>query len=59
MYFEFAIRFYPDSANTYDSMSVYYKGIGDKVNALKFASKAFEISQSDYHKLRIEKLKGK
>ena len=40
MFFEFAIEFYPNSPNSYDSMSEYYKRIGDDDMAIKFASKA-------------------
>ena len=59
MYFEFAIEFYPNSPNTYDSMSEYYERISDYDNALKFATKAYEISHRDYYKQRIETLKKK
>ena len=40
MYFEFAVEFYPNSPNTYDSMSEYYERISDCDNALKFTTKA-------------------
>jgi predicted alpha/beta superfamily hydrolase len=59
MYFEFAIQFYPDSPNTYNSMSEYYEGIGDVENALKFAGKAYEISRSMFYKQKLERLKLK
>ena len=59
MFFEFAIKFYPISANTYDSMSEYYERISDYDNALKFATKAYEISHNDYYKQRMEALKKK
>ena len=56
MFFEFGIQFYPNSSNTYDSMSEYYERISDYKNALKFTSKANEISPNDYFKERIETL---
>jgi len=59
MFFEFAIEFYPNSPNTYDSMSEYYERINDYDNALKFATKAYEISHNDYYKQRMETLKKK
>ena len=59
MFFEFAIEFYPYSANTYDSMADYYERNHDYENALKYVTKAFEISRSDYYKQRIETLKEK
>jgi hypothetical protein len=57
MYFEFAIEYYPESANAHDSMADYYLAQKDNVNALKFVKKAYDLSGSDYHKKRIEGLK--
>jgi tetratricopeptide (TPR) repeat protein len=57
MYFENAIMYYPESANAFDSMADYYESQEDYVNALKFVTKAYEISGDDYHKSRIEKFK--
>ncbi len=59
MYFEFAIEYYPKSANTYDSMADYYERNGDYVNAIKFVTKAFEISGDNSYKDRIEALNKK
>ena len=59
MYFELAIEYYPQSANTYDSMADYYEAQDDLVNAIKYLEKAFELSGKAYHKTRIEKLKKK
>lgn len=57
MYFELAIEYYPESSNTYDSMADYYERNGDNENAIKFITKAFEISGDDNYKERIEALK--
>jgi len=57
MFFEFSIEYYPNSANACDSMSEYYERIGDGDRALEFATKAYDISNSDYYKQRIETLK--
>jgi len=57
MYFDYAIKYYPKSANAYDSMADYYERIGDNQNAIKFVTKAFEISKDDYYRKRIEELK--
>jgi predicted alpha/beta superfamily hydrolase len=57
MYFDFSIKYYPESANAYDSMADYYERIGDNQNAVKFVTKAFEISKNDYYRKRIEELK--
>ena len=59
MYFELAIEFYPNSSNTYDSMADYYERNEDYDNALKFVTKAYEISAQDYYKKRMETLKKK
>jgi len=59
MYFELAIAYYPESANACDSFSEYYESQKDYDNAIKLASKAFEISGSDFHKKRIETLRAK
>jgi predicted alpha/beta superfamily hydrolase len=57
MYFDFSFKYYPESANAYDSMADYYERIGDNQNAIKFVTKAFEISKDDYYRKRIEELK--
>lgn len=59
MFFEFAIKFYPNNANAYDSMADYYERTDDYKNALKYVIKAFEISREAYHEERIEELKEK
>lgn len=59
MYFELAMEYYPESANSFDSMADFYERNGDLTNAIKFVSRAFELSASDYHKKRIEELKAK
>lgn len=59
MFFEFAIEFYPESANVYDSMSDFYMSQDDTKNALKYSAKAYDISGSDYHKEKLDGLKKK
>jgi predicted alpha/beta superfamily hydrolase len=59
MYFEFCIKFFPKSPNSFDSMADYYERKGDNDNALKFVIKANEISNNDYYKERIEALKNR
>jgi hypothetical protein len=59
MFFELAIQFYPNSPNTYDSMSEYYERMGDNTNALKFATKAYITNPTDHYKQRMETLKNK
>jgi len=57
MFFEFAIQFYPNSPNVYNSMSEYSETTGDINSALKFATKAYELDKNDIYKQRIEELK--
>ncbi len=59
MFFDFDIEFYPNSPNAYDSMADYYERNGDTANAIKYVSKAFEISGDNYYKDRMEALKKK
>lgn len=59
MYFELAIKYYPESANAYDSMADYHASQQDYANALKYVSKAYDISGDNYYKQRIEELKEK
>lgn len=57
MYFEFAIEYYPESANAYDSMAEYYALQNDFENAIKNMTRAFEISGNSDFKKRIEDFK--
>jgi tetratricopeptide (TPR) repeat protein len=59
MYFEFAIEYYPQSENTYDSMADYYERNEDNDNAIKFVTKSYEINGDDSFSARIEALKEK
>lgn len=58
-FFKMYIDYYPNDANAHDSMADYYESQNDFSNALKSVTRAFEISQSDYHKSRMEELKNK
>jgi predicted alpha/beta superfamily hydrolase len=58
-FFKKSVEYYPNNANNYDSLAEYYESQNDNKNALKFATKAFEISGSDQHKEKAEKLKVK
>lgn len=56
MYFKFNTEYYPDSANSFDSLADYYEAQGDSEKALENVKKAYALSGSDYHKKRVEKL---
>jgi len=57
LFFKTNIDFYPNSAEAYNAMADYYQSQEDNTNALKFVTKAYEISGKEYHKNRIEELK--
>ncbi len=59
MYFKFATYYYPNSANAYDSLADYYAAKKEYANALKYVTKAYDLSGKDYHKKRIEEYKSK
>ena len=59
MFFELGVKYYPGSANTYDSMAEFYEAENDFKLALKFAKKAYSINQSNYYKERVESLQKK
>lgn len=56
MYFDFALEYYPESANAYDSMADYYDAQGKPTDVIKYLNKALQISGNDYYKKRIERL---
>jgi predicted alpha/beta superfamily hydrolase len=57
LFFKMNIDYYPNSANAYDSMADYYQSQNDNASALKYATKAFELSGTDYYKNRMEEFK--
>jgi len=59
LFFEMGIKYYPKSANGYDSLAEYYESVEDYSNALQNIKKAFELSGSNNHKKRMEDIKAK
>ena len=59
LFFKKAIQYYPKSASAYDAMADYYEAQDDFTNALKYVSKAYEISKNEYYKERITTFKSK
>ncbi|EAZ80795.1 alpha/beta hydrolase-fold protein [Algoriphagus machipongonensis] len=59
MFFEQGIRYFPKSANMYDSMADYFESNNELDVALGYVKKAYSISGSDYHKNRMEELMQK
>ncbi|WP_178988721.1 alpha/beta hydrolase-fold protein [Winogradskyella schleiferi] len=58
-FFKSNIDYYPNSASAYNSMADYYEAQNDITNAVKYVTKAFEISGDDLYKKKIEELKRK
>ena len=59
IFFKMNIDYYLKSANAYDPMADYYQSQKDNDNALKYATKAFELSGTDYYENRIKEFKIK
>jgi len=56
LFFKNAIKYYPTSANAYDSYGEFLEGQEKFKEALSYAEKAYGISGSDYHKERVASL---
>ena len=50
MYFQLNTEYFPNDANTYDSLADYYESQNDTENALINVTKAYELSGSENHK---------
>lgn len=57
LFFNLAIKYYPDSANAHDAMADYYLSQNNKLKAIEFLAKAYEISKNSYHKEKLDALK--
>ncbi|OIQ31090.1 MAG: esterase [Bacteroidetes bacterium MedPE-SWsnd-G2] len=56
LFFELGIKYYPESANAYDSMADYNLSTNDTKSAIANVKKAYELSKSDYYKNRLIEL---
>ena len=59
MFFNANVKYYPKSASAHNSMADYYETKNDHTNALKYATKAFELSGENKYKNRMKKLEEK
>lgn len=59
MFYEQGLKYFPKSANMYDSMADYFEANNDIASALEFVKKAYEISGSEYHRDRIVELESR
>jgi len=57
LFFKLNIDYYPKSASAYNSMADYYEAENDHANALKYVTKAFELSGENKYKDRMKELK--
>ena len=57
LFFNMGIKYYPESANSYDAMADYYKSQNNKAKEIEYVEKAYKISDSKYHKEKLETLK--
>ncbi|WP_296383580.1 alpha/beta hydrolase-fold protein [Winogradskyella sp.] len=57
LFFDMAIKYYPESANAYDAMADYYIAKKNNKKAIEFLEKAYQISNSNYHKEKLDSLK--
>ncbi len=58
-FFKLATEYYPNSANTFDSLADYYASQKNYKKALENVTKAYTISKSEFHLKRIEEFKRK
>ena len=57
-YRDYAVEYYPNSANGYDGLVDFYLEKKDKINALKNADRAFGLNKDEYYKNRIKSIKN-
>lgn len=57
-FLEMGVKYYPKSANAYDSMSDYYLSQKDLPKALKYVQQAYELKKNKYYKKKIAKIKA-
>lgn len=57
LFFSMGLKYYPESADSYDAMADYYIAQKGKIKAIEYVEKAYEISGSDYHKEKLDDLK--
>jgi len=57
LFFSMAVKYYPESAGSYDAMADYYIAEENNEKAIEYLEKAYKISNSNYHKEKLETLK--
>jgi tetratricopeptide (TPR) repeat protein len=59
MFFDYLIKYYPNSSNANESMADYFERQEDYLSAIEFVTKAYELSGEEYYQERKDKLKEK
>ena len=59
LFFKMNIDYYPKSANAHSAMADFYESKNDLNSALKFVTKAFELSGENHYKERMKALEKK
>lgn len=59
IFFNYNVKYYPKSASAHNSMADYYETKNDHANALKYVTKAFELSGENKYKDRMKELEKK
>ena len=57
LFFSMAVKYYPESADSYDAMADYYISKENNEKAIEYLEKAYKISNSNYHKEKLDTLK--
>ncbi len=57
MFLDHYLQFYPKSAGPYEATAEYYERRKSKKKALEYAEKAYELSGSEHHRKKVDKLK--
>ena len=58
-FFKLAVEYYPKSSNALDSLAEYYANQKEYTKAIENATKAYQISKSDYHLKKLNEYKAK
>lgn len=56
LFFSMGLKYYPESANSYDAMADYYISKENIVKAIEYIEKAYEIDASEYYKEKLDTL---
>lgn len=58
-FFKFAVKYYPESANAFNSLAEFYANQKEYSKAIKNITKAYQLSNSDAHLKKLNEYKAK